>query len=244
MEQMNEVFVPKLNAFIELLKETQQIHVDHLMLLSRWQLALRDGGSELEKVLRFSLMNDALTEEASNAIAGLTANHQNVALFEKSLKAYREIYRQHIEDTNFQLGMFSTHWGGYIENLGVQYMLNSLRKEYGVHTSFQKFKRYWHKSRNVEIDLLAISDTHAYVVEVKNQLKPAAFIQMLTILDKIKQKVPEYAHLQLQPVFFCVHAAEDIVRSTTMAGLWIVRYKGFDRTGATDSFEWLGKDVS
>ena len=161
---------------------------------------------------------------------------------ENQAKTFGAIFQNAIDDTNFQLGMLGTHWGGYLEQIGVQFMLNTLRADYGVHTSFQKFKRFWHKTRNVEIDLLALNDTTAYVVEVKNQLKETSFIQMLATLDKIKEKVPEYAHLKIQPVFVCIHAEEPIIKTATMSNLWIVRYKGFDRDRPIDSFEWMRKD--
>jgi hypothetical protein len=238
MENTNDIFLSRLGAFIELLKDTQKIHMEHILRLGEWQKELLDENTRMQKMA-------AVKMELSQAPAEQEFFRQQIEgakQFDKAARAFRTVFQEHIDDTNFQLGMYSTHWGGYIEGLGVQYMLTTLRRDHGVHTSFQKFKRFWHKSKNVEIDLLAISDTHAYIVEVKNQLKDETFIQMLKILDKIKEKVPEYAHLKLRPVFVCMHAEDQIVRTTTMSGLWIVRYKGFDRDSPIDSFEWLRKD--
>jgi hypothetical protein len=241
MQSTNESFTRRLGLFIELLKDTQESHVEHMLYLSKWQKDLIDENKQMAQMISKE-MESGKVQDNRDLQALFQQEMAHVREFENAAKAFRTIFQHHIDDTNFQLGMYSSHWGGYIETLGVQYMLNSLRKDFGVHTSFQKFKRYWHKSKNVEIDLLALSDTHAYIVEVKSQLKEDTFIQMLTILDKIKEKIPEYAHLQLRPVFVCMHAEPKIVRSTTMSGLWILRYKGFDRDSPIDSFEWLRKD--
>ena len=241
MENPNEIFITRLSAFMEMLKDTHKVHVEHIVRLGEWQKKLMDENTQIQKQAAIELELSKMPGYPQ-PVEFFQQQIEDAREFEKAAKAFRTIFQQHIDDTNFQLGMYSTHWGGYIEALGVQYMLTTLRRDHGVHTSFQKFKRFWHKSKNVEIDLLAISDTHAYIVEVKNQLKEDTFIQMLKILDKIKEKVPEYAHLQLRPVFVCIHAEEQIVRSATLGGVWIVRYTGFDRESPIDSFEWLRKD--
>jgi hypothetical protein len=241
MENPNELFTNRLGAFIELLKDTQKRHAEYTLRLGEWQKNMLDENSRMQRLAAVKLeLNEVSDYDQQQEF--FQQQIEDAKEFEKAAKAFRTIFQRHIDDTNFQLGMYSSHWGGYIEGLGVQYMLNTLRKEHGVHTSFQKFKRYWHKSKNVEIDLLAVSDTHAYIVEVKNQLKEETFVQMLKILDKIKEKVPEYAHLKMRPVFVCMHAEEKIIRTATMGGLWILRYKGFDRDSPIDSFEWLRKD--
>ncbi|TKC57612.1 hypothetical protein FBD94_20245 [Pedobacter hiemivivus] len=238
MEETNNIFPAKLNAFTELLKSTQKSHVTHLLQMVDWQKSLKNTHQTLLKLLNQPDIPTALADnkELQNLIPDYK---QEVLDFEESAKAFRVLFNQHINDTNYQLGMFSSHWGSYIESLGVQYMLNYLRKHHGVHTSFQKYKRFWHKTRNVEIDLLALSDTHAYVIEVKTQLKPETFTQLQKIIDKLGAQVPEYAQLQLQPVIVCVHADESTLASAALKGIWVVRYKGFDRPNAIDGFEWL-----
>jgi len=233
MKEMQEKFIPRLNRFSELLKETYSFHIENILRLDAVQKDLLAAKNRLQDQEQLT----AVLPDTS--VAKYLAECSD---FEKSIKAWQTLFHKHITDTNLQLGLLSSHWGGYIEHIGVQFMLGTLKREYKVHTTFQKFKRWWHKSRNVEIDLLAISDTHAYVVEVKNQLKEETFKQMLVILEKIKEKVPEYEHLIIQPVFICVHADSAVVNTGKMSGLWIVRYKGFDRENPVDEFEWLRKD--
>lgn len=238
---MTEQFVPQLNEFTELLKEMRNAHAAHIVTLSAMQKDLQQNQKIMIAGLRL--------ESEGNPIAEATIPRKTIEqfmedchTFEEKMKVFRTIFQKQIDDTNIALGGISGLWGGYIENIGVQYMLNSLRKDFGVHTWFQKFKRYWHKSRNVEIDLLALSDTHAYIIEVKNQLKPEGFSQILTILDKMEEHLPEYNHLIKQPIMMCMHVDEHIMKTAVLGGVWILRYKGFDRDKPQDSFEWLRKD--
>jgi Archaea bacterial proteins of unknown function len=241
MENMTTDFIPRLNDFSELMKLNNRLHAEHIVKLgnalknlrSEYLLLKQQVGEDLKS--KEVVNNRALHAEMTQFLAYCTE-------FEKQSKIFRELFQQSINATNLQLGMISSHWGGYLEQIGVQYMLNVLKKEYGVHTSFQKYKKYWLKNHNVEIDLLALSDKCAYVVEVKNQLKEQTFIQMLTIIDKIRDKFPEYKRLKIQPVFVCIHATDDMVKTAIMGNLWMVRYKGFDRENPEDNFEWLRKD--
>ncbi|MEQ1678586.1 MAG: DUF234 domain-containing protein [Chitinophagaceae bacterium] len=240
MKEMTEDFVPRLNQFTELLKAAYQLHAKQIKQLGAWQTQLKDENKKLQEQLKKQY--DEQQYKNANA-ANTVAKHLSATdTFKEKATEVRAVFQELVQQANEQLGGFSSHWGGYIENLGVQYTLAMLKKDYQVHTSIQKFKRWWHKSRNVEIDLLGISDTHLYVVEVKNQLKEDTFKQMLTVLEKIKEKVPEYAHLQIQPVFICVHAEEPLINTTVMSGVWIIRYRGFDNDDPKEEFEWLRKD--
>lgn len=242
MDNMTRDFIPRLNAFTELMKDSNHAHAEHIIRMGEQLKTLK---SEYE-LLKKQLSDDI----KSKPVLGNRSFHTEMSEFltycnefERHFKAFRTLFQQSISDTNLQLGTLSSHWSGYLEQMGVQYMLHTLRKDWGVHTSFQKFKRHWLKNRNVEIDLLALSDECAYVVEVKNQLKEQTFVQMLNTINKIRDKIPEYKHLRIQPVFICVHAEEDTVRKTILGNLWIVRYKGFDHENPEDTFEWLRKDV-
>lgn len=237
---MNEEFIPKMNEFIELLKETSRLHAENITRLSAFQNELSTENERLTKAIKKQQLE--MDDKGYKLSHLLEHQLKACAEFKEAVNESRAAFQHLINDTNQQLGKFSSYWGGYIETIGVFYMLNTLKKEYGVHTTFQKFKRWWNKSRNVEIDLLAISDTHAYIIEVKNQLKEETFKQMLTVLEKIKEKIPEYNHLKLQPVFICMHAEEKIVQTSTMGGIWVIRYKGFDPSDPKDEFEWLRKD--
>lgn len=240
MKAMKEDFVPRLNEFTELMKEAYALHADNIKRLGNWQKEIYDENQKLrEELKQLHQVHQYKNSAGANSIAKQLSL---TAAFKEAARESRTAFQEMVEISNKHLGGLSSHWGSFLETFAVQYLLNTLKREYGVHTTFQKFKRWWHKSRNVELDLLAISDTHAYVAEVKNQLKEDTFKQMLTSLEKIKEKIPEYAHLKLQPVFVCVHAEEAVVKTTTMSGVWIIRYCGLDQENGKEEFEWLRKD--
>lgn len=237
---MKENFVPRLNEFTELLKSVYAMHAENIVKLGKVQKDLRAQNDKLREEIKKTRELKQYNEKQMNRQLSQLYNLSSV--WQGAMGEQRKAFQYFIHRTNEQLGSFSSHWGSYLETLGVQYMLNTLKKDFGMHTSIQKFKRCWHESRNVEIDLLGISDTHAYVVEVKNKLKEETFKQMLITLDKIKEKIPEYAHLTLQPVIICMYAEEQVVNTSLLSGVWIVRYCGFDPENARDEFEWLRRD--
>lgn len=241
-EEMNELFIPRMNRFIELFSNASKMHAEHVRRLQYWQRELNKENKQMIGELQHGMSEAHMADEKSiyEKMQDYLAYCND---FEEYAKSLRGIFQEYINDCNHGLGTLGNHWGRYVELLGVQYMLHKLRKYCGIHTSYQKFERVWEDKEQVEIDLLAVSDTHVYVVEVKSHLKEDTFIQMLYILDKIRNKIPEYSHLKIQPVFVCTYADEDIIHTTTLSGLWIVRYNNFNPDRPQKNFEWLRKDV-
>lgn len=237
-EEMKEEFVPRLNEFIELIKDVHVAQANHIVELGNWLTHL-----EREfKVLTFEAQaNDLYTKQVGQVYDGKTDLHLlKCKEFEKHIIAFRSFFQEHIKQSNYQLGMFSTHWGGYIEKLAVDYFLNFLRKDYGVHTWYQKYKKYFGKAKNVEVDLLALSDTHNYVIEVKNQLNSDALKQINTIVAKLKEHCPDLQGRTFQPMVFCMHVPDESILETLDWGdIWIMKYNGFEQNNAQDTWEWL-----
>ena len=238
---MGKTFIPRLNEFTEMLKDVNKQHANNIVSVGEQLKHLNHSieimKTELKAVKIFQKINNK-EKELTDPYEKL---EENIKIFEQHIKAYRSIFQNHISDTNQMLGRISGHWGGYVEQVGVEYILNLLRENYGVHTWYQKFKRYWHKSKNVELDLVALSDTHAYIVEVKNQLRPEIINQILSSQDKIKEHLPELEKLQKQSVVMCVHANDEIIiNMLKCANVWILKYIGFDNDKQTKvAWEWI-----
>lgn len=240
MEEMNKSFVPRLNDFTEKMKEVQKLHVQHILELSEQQKILRECVADMRKDMQI----ECKTQEINNNInireyPAYIEMENKLITFEKHIAEFRTNYQNYINDSNFMLGRTSNHWGGYIEQVGVEYILNLLRKEYGVHTWCHKFKRYWDKSKNAEIDLVALNDTHAYIIEVKNQLKPETITQILTTHEKIEKHVPELKRYTKQAVVMCIHADKEILKTLNWANVWVLRYEGFELEKQKNNWEWL-----
>jgi hypothetical protein len=228
-----------LNRFSTQLKEMTVSHVKYIRKMGEWQGELRKSTTQLLK----DIESEVQYQEGYNnneAVQTLLTYGALTLQLEKASKTFHGIFQQHIDETNKIFGAFSGHWGSYIESVGVLYTLNYLRKEKGVHTSIQKFKRYFNKNRNVEIDLLAMSDTHCYIVEIKNQLKLEHFEQVNKNLFKLREGVPEYHHLMMQPILVCFHADPVMIEAIpTENDVWILQYHGFDKEKPTNTFEWI-----
>jgi len=239
MEEMYKTFIPNLNEFSKMFKEIQSLHVKHIVDLSEQQKFIREDLKDLRKDLEIESKKQQLNDVNIEQTPKYIEIENKIQTSEKHIAAFRQIYQQYIKDTNTLLGRVSNHWGGYIEQVGVEFILNILRNDYGVHTWYQKYKKYWHKSKNVELDLVAFNDTHVYIIEVKNILKPEAIKQVLTSLDKIKEHVPELNHLIKQPVILCLHADEELLRMFTLANIWVMKYAGFEDENPGNDWIWL-----
>jgi hypothetical protein len=240
-DSMREIFIPQLNEFTELQKQTHKVHVEYIMSLSKWQNNLLEQNQKLKE--RWKTMTKPALVNDKEYKAFIDEQLAICNIFAQEIKKLRVVFGDHIEDTNFMLGKISNHWGGYVESIGVRYLVDYLRKQYGTHTFFEKFRRYWHKSRNVEIDLLATSETHVYIVEAKSQLKIEHLAKFQKMLDKFKENVPQYGHLIPQPILFCIHTSDEVLAEAKAQDWWILRYKDFDRENPSKSFEWLsGQD--
>ncbi len=235
---MEEEFVPRINTFIEMHKEARKMHADYIVTLSDWQKSLIHENKNLKAELQ--VLNKP--EAVSDTLFKMLIENQVLKNedFEGAMTEFRTAYNGYIHDANLALGRLSNHWGGYIESVGVEYLLNMLRKEFQVHTFVQKFKRYWHKSKNIEVDLLALSDDTCFFVEVKNHLKEDLVPKLTTNLEKFREKVPEYGHLKLQPVLFCVHINASVMQNSFLPDdWWVVHYKNFEPEKPKHSFDWL-----
>ena len=243
MKEMEKTFLPRLNDFSEKLKEVHKIQANHIISLSDQLKIIKELVADLRQEMKLNNARLKLLDQAPPAIEKYYNEiNGKIHEFELNAKEFRSIFQSYISDTNIMLGKISGHWGGYIEQVGVEYVLNLLRKDFGVHTWYQKYKRWWHKSQNVELDLVACSDTHAYIIEVKNQLKTDIIAQILTALDKIQEHIPELDHLQKQAIVLCVHAEEiTLVNMLQCANVWVFKYAGFDNPKQKYEWVWLQK---
>lgn len=239
MEEIDNTFVPRLNDFTEKLKEIQKIHDQHILNLKEQQQFLVEDIKDLRKDLKIESKRQELNNFKLEKYPPYTKLENKIHAFEKQVSIYRTIYKDYINDTNLLLGRISNHWSGYIEQVGVDYIMTVLRKECGAHTFYQKFKRYWHKTRNMDLDLVAISDTHAYIIEVKNQLRPDVVEQILATHNNIEKHVPEFEKLKKQAVVLCIHADEELLKTLSFANVWVLKYAGFDKKNQKNEWKWM-----
>jgi hypothetical protein len=232
MENKEKLIISKFNEFTQLFKEVTKFHSEHIVKLSQQQLLILNFHKYLKSKVPIDLPDIKDREEF----------FKEAKEFEKQLKAVRILFNNLIDDANKTLGAFSSHWGSYIEQVAVDHFLQKMRKELGVYTWAQKYKRYWHKSRNIELDLLALSEDTAYIVEVKNQLKIENFDQLRNIKSKIIENMPEIGHLKKQYIIMCINCMDESILENIDKDIWVLKYNGFDVDEPIDEWKWLVKN--
>ena len=229
-----------LNRFSTQLKEMTADHVKYIRKLSEWQFELRKSTKELLHEIQVGVKKLELNDQEDKIPTLLSYGAITIQL-EKSQKTYQTIFQQHIDETNKIFGSYSSHWGSYIERVGVEAALVFLKKDVEINTSLQKFTRNLNKVR-VTIDLIATSETHCFIVDVKNQLKVEHFHAIDKNLYKLRQIAPEFHHLVFQPILVCFHADPFMIDYISEnKEVWILRYHGFDKENPKNAFSWLYK---
>jgi hypothetical protein len=228
MQQEEENFIPALQNFTQLVKQARQEHAHFLT----------DFIKKLHNLKE--LIKEEEEQTLQNIDTGDTALQTKCRLafveFLKTRHDFRGQFKNFIDDTNFMLGKFTNHWGGYIEQMGVVYMLNLLRKEYSTNQSYEKYRKHWGVNGNIELDLVALNKTTMYIVEIKNQLKAEVIIQIINNINKIKENCPEFAAYKIQPIVMCVEIDEHLFNTITCAGIWIYKYNASN--GAKSNKSW------
>ncbi|SHL58887.1 hypothetical protein SAMN05444266_10487 [Chitinophaga jiangningensis] len=239
MKDMTLHFLPSLNDFNLLFEQIRQTHLQHLERCNKWHKEILQECKTLMAQMQAGI--DA-TPESSKYYQAMLENLSHTMEFYDAINGFREAFHMFVEETNEQLACFSTHWNGHLERLAIAYVANYLKKVYEVHTSYYKFKRTWGTGTNafVEADMIAINSTHLFIAEAKKELKAENFYKTLYNRDRIRERMPEYAHLHFQPLFICETVDPNVARKANDSGLWILRYRGFDANNPVNTFEWLG----
>jgi hypothetical protein len=234
---MQTPFIKKLNELIELHKIATKSHIEFVKELStifndiraEIKLSLQSFQTK-EPKQKLDLNNDALPEHIKTYLE-----------FKEINKNYQKDFGQLIDQTNTVLGAISNHWGSYLEDLAVKRCIVYLKQDWQVHTCYQKYNKTWGKNKQVELDMIALSDTHIYITEVKNQLNDNALYSILKNIDKINEHLEEFAHLKKQLIVICLYADEATVEKLRIAGVWILRYMGFDTENPVHDFEVISR---
>ena len=129
-EGMRELFIPQLNEFTELQKQTHKIHVEYILSLSKWQKNLLEENEKLKERWKSAVKPGWVDDKPFRVY--IEEQLSACKTFEQEVKKLRIVFGDHIEDTNFMLGKISNHWGGYVESIGVRYLLDYLRKHYNT----------------------------------------------------------------------------------------------------------------
>lgn len=228
---MHAEFDKNINTFMTLFRQAVKLQAEHIVTLSKQQRELFITQKELKSE---NLSSDLDTEEWEHFL-------EQCELFDYQMKMARVYFKEHIKNVNKELGSFSSLWGNYIEQLAVNHFNNVMKDELAVHTYMQKIKRIWGKNKGVEIDVLALNDETAFLIEVKTQLKAEHITQILAVCEKFEAMFPEFSTLKLQPIMMCVNCEEEIVSLYKEKSIWIIQYQKEEHTTESPVWKWLHK---
>ena len=233
--QEHKKFEKNISFFITLLKQATKLQAEHITTLGKKFQELFQINKEL-KIENKVISKDFVDSEQWNLFL------DQCSVFENQMKVARNYFQEHIKLSNAELGAFSNMWGSYIEQLAVLHFMNVLRAELGVNTYMQKLKRFWGKNKNVEVDILALNDDTAFLIEVKNQLKPEHLKQVLTTCEKIEEFFPELKSFKLQPIIMCINSDDEIIEEFSNKKIWVMQYVENSENTTKSNWIWRYKE--
>ncbi|MEM9003861.1 MAG: hypothetical protein AAGE59_10085 [Cyanobacteria bacterium P01_F01_bin.86] len=165
---------------------------------------------ETERILRESL-------ERSQAAA-----EQRAAEAEKRLARAEAIAAQ----ANQAVNNLSSRWGRFVENIVAPAVLRLFQdRGIAVQEVYQRV-RSARANRNLEVDILAVDDDVAVIVEVKSRLTQNDIRQVLNTLSQFKIAFPHYATYQIYGAVAAIEIDRDIDTYAYNQGLFVIVQSG------------------
>lgn len=79
-----------------------------------------------------------------------------------------------------------------------------------------------------EFDVVAVGETHVFLIEVKSTPREAYLEDFLENSEKFRKLFPEYADMPLVPIFGSVRFEEDFIPLATVRGIYLLAYREWD----------------
>ena len=172
---------------------------------------------ETERILRESL--ERSREEFDRRLAEAD---RRAAEAEQRLARTEAIAAQ----TNQAVNSLSSRWGHFVENLVAPAVLR-LFQERGIPVQevYQRVKSA-RGSQNLEIDILAVNDDVAVVVEVKSRLTQDYVRRFLRNLSRFKTAFPHYGNYRIYAAMAAIEIDRDVDTYAENQGLFVIEQSG------------------
>ena len=165
---------------------------------------------ETERILRESLERSQLAAD------------QRAAEAEKRLAKAEAIAAQ----ANQAVNNLSSRWGRFVENIVAPAILRLFQdRGLAVQEVYQRV-RSARANRNLEVDILAVDDDVAVVVEVKSRLTQNDIRQVLNTLSQFKTAFPHYASYQIYGAVAAIEIDRDVDAYAYNQGLFVIVQSG------------------
>lgn len=135
------------------------------------------------------------------------------------------------KNMNKQWGELANKMGTIVEDIVSPAVKPTIKKYFHDEIiDFSVNRKKQNKELNLkgEFDVVAVSETSVYLVEVKSSLRLAYLNEFETNIDKFKKLFPEYSNLKLIPIFASLRFEDDFVQEVTNRGFYAFAYREWD----------------
>jgi hypothetical protein len=146
-------------------------------------------------------------------------------LIEKNSKENRD----QIKENNKQWGALANKMGTIDEDLvapAVRPVMEQYFKCEPLTRAIRVLKRMG--SDSFEVDVLAVCEKQAFMIEVKSAPKIEHVDQILEKAKNFKRFFPEYEDKQVVPIFAGIMFSDEIIKYATKKGLYIMAYREWE----------------
>lgn len=153
------------------------------------------------------------------------ATHKTVPGFEDIRKLFEETSLQ-IKETSKKVDALTSKWGRFVEGLiapGVQRLFHERGIE--VEKVYQRVKAR-KANKEMEVDLLAIDEGYAVLIEAKSTLAAEDIDEHLERLEKFKKFFPEYKKKKAVGAVAGIVIDEGADRYAYRQGLYVIAQSG------------------
>ena len=127
---------------------------------------------------------------------------------------------------NQAVNNLSSRWGRFVENLVAPAVLRIFQERgFAVQEIYQRV-RSARNAINLEVDLLAVDDNVAVIVEIKSRLTQNHIRQVLNTLSQFKTAFPHFASYQIHGAVAAIEIDRDVDTYAYNQGLFVIVQAG------------------
>lgn len=127
---------------------------------------------------------------------------------------------------NQAVNNLSSRWGRFVENIVAPAVLRLFQaRGIAVQEIYQRV-RSARDAINLEVDILAVDDDVAVIVEIKSRLTQTDIRQVLNTLSQFKTAFPHYARYQIYGAVAAIEIDRDVDTYAANQGLFVIAQSG------------------
>jgi hypothetical protein len=149
--------------------------------------------------------------------------------FKNEMGDFKNEVKQEHKRMNKQWGELANKMGTLVEDIIAPAVRPVFEKYFNCQISdFSVNRRKKIGDLKGEFDIIAISDKHAFVVEVKSRPKREYLYEFINNLEKFKKLFPEYADKQLISVFSSLRFDDELIKLAIQEKIYLLAYREWE----------------